>query len=182
VNAHDAAFAMVEVLNQRGVSYVLVGALASMYYAMSRTTQDADFVVQLGTIQLSEIVRQLGSGFRLSHQTEFELFTAGTLFVVTHDKSPVRLDVFLLSSDPFAQKMFARRKLVQMLGHEVCIPTPEDIVIQKLRWQRAKDLLDVRDVIAVQEGNLDWPYVERWCDAHGTRSALDKVRADVAGL
>jgi hypothetical protein len=40
-----------------------------------------------------------------------------------------------------------------------------------------KDVEDARGVVAVQGDPLDWNYIRRWCDAHGTRELLDKVRA-----
>lgn len=53
----------------------------------------------------------------------------------------------------------------------------------KLRWallaNRSKDRSDVRDVIAVQGGRIDWDYVHRWCDEHGTRALLDEIRASI---
>ena len=56
---------------------------------------------------------------------------------------------------------------------------PEDIIIQKLRWNRDKDREDVRNIIGVQGDALDWPYIERWCDAHGTRARLEEIRAAI---
>ena len=54
------------------------------------------------------------------------------------------------------------------------------VVVAKLRWalslNRPKDAEDTRGVIAVQGERLDWNYIRRWCDAHGTRELLDKVR------
>ena len=65
----------------------------------------------------------------------------------------------------------------------VWLPTPEDVIVTKLRWalmaNRSKDRDDARDVIAVQGGRLDWDYVQRWCERHGTRVLLDEVRASV---
>jgi hypothetical protein len=34
-----------------------------------------------------------------------------------------------------------------------------------------------RGVIAVYGERLDWIYIRRWSDAHGTRELLDKMRA-----
>jgi hypothetical protein len=49
-----------------------------------------------------------------------------------------------------------------------------------LRWARAKDIDDVRDVIAVQgDSALDWDYIQGWTDVHGTREKLDAVRASI---
>ena len=41
---------------------------------------------------------------------------------------------------------------------------------------------DVRNVVAVQGERLDWEYVQRWCDAHGTRELLEEVRKSVPKL
>ena len=45
--------------------------------------------------------------------------------------------------------------------------------------QSAKDRDDVRDVLAVQSGNLDWDYLRRWCLEHGTLDLLNEIRASL---
>ena len=60
------------------------------------------------------------------------------------------------------------------IQRETWLPTPEDVVVQKLRWGRNKDLDDARDVLAVQgTDSLDMPYIEKWCAEHGTRQRLE---------
>lgn len=52
----------------------------------------------------------------------------------------------------------------------------EDLVIQKLRWGRGKDLDDARDVLAVQGvKSLDMIYIRGWCERHGTVDALETI-------
>ena len=57
-----------------------------------------------------------------------------------------------IGKDPHHQERFARCRRLALpdLQIEALIPTAEDVVIQKLRWQRDKDLADVRIVLAVQ--------------------------------
>jgi hypothetical protein len=57
------------------------------------------------------------------------------------------------------------------------VPTPEDIVIQKLRWGRAKDLTDAAALISVRGMLLDWPYIEKWCGIHGSLPRLEAIKA-----
>jgi hypothetical protein len=38
---------------------------------------------------------------------------------------------------------------------------------------------DVKNVIAVQANQIDWDYVNQWCDLHGTRSRLDEIRVSI---
>jgi hypothetical protein len=34
-------------------------------------------------------------------------------------------------------------------------------------------------VIAVQGDAIDWPYVEAWCDQHGSRKLLEQIREEL---
>jgi hypothetical protein len=43
----------------------------------------------------------------------------------------------------------------------------------------AKDQDDRRGVIALQGNLVDWEYVFRWCDRHGTRGLLDEIRRSI---
>ena len=55
----------------------------------------------------------------------------------------------------------------------------EDVIVMKLRWFRQKDRDDVRNVIAVQRGKLDWAYIESWCQRHGTLVLMEEIRRTV---
>jgi hypothetical protein len=95
---------------------------------------------------------------------------AGTLF---------KVEVFRLSGDAHDQERFRRRQLAELDGHKVFFPTAEDVIVWKLRWARSKDKDDVRSVISVQRGKLDWGYIEAWCDRHNTRARLEEIRRTV---
>ncbi len=65
---------------------------------------------------------------------------------------------------------------VPMLRRNVWLPSAEDVVIQKIRWGRSKDLDDARDVFAVQGPEmLDMIYIRNWCAAHGTTERLETI-------
>jgi hypothetical protein len=150
-----------------------------MFYGMSRNTMDADFVVELSTKRIADIVAQLPEGFTLERQPRFEMFTGKTYYALTVDGTQFRIDLFVLSNDSFDRTNFSRRRKVRLHGHEVFFPSPEDVVVQKLRWQRHKDLSDAQDVLTIQEQQLDFAYIEHWCDLHGTRALLEKLRSQI---
>lgn len=68
------------------------------------------------------------------------------------------------------------------LDRDVYLPAAEDVIVTKLRWLRAKDCEDLGGVIGVQGNALDWQYIYRWADEHGTRAALDEIRASISGI
>ena len=42
-----------------------------------------------------------------------------------------------------------------------------------------KDRDDARNILAVQGDALDFAYIGRWCDTHGTRARLEELRRSI---
>ena len=182
MSAEAITLAVVETLDALGVPYMLVGSFSSNLYGIPRSTQDADFVVQLESVSISSVRDRLGSGFELDPQMTFETITATSRYRLQHRNSAFKVELFLLSDDPHDKERFSRRRRLPLQGRDVFVPSPEDVIITKLRWSkqgaRAKDIDDVRDVLSVQGDGLDWDYLLRWCAAHGTADLLERVRRE----
>ena len=159
---------------------MLVGAFSSNAYGYPRATKDADIVIEYEDGVLSKICGALGCDFELDPQAAFELMTGSVRNVLTYSPTKFEIELFRLGNDPHHQQRFARRRrlLLPDLRVEAVIPTAEDVVIQKLRWQRDKDLADVRIVIAVQASRLDWSYIQSWTDQHGTTALLNRLKSE----
>jgi hypothetical protein len=180
MTGEDAASLVMDALEALGVQYMLVGSFSSNFYGVPRATADADFVVQLGQVSVSDIAAPLRPRLALDPQSRFETVTGTTRYIFRAAETPFEVELFLLSDDLFDQERFSRRFRTKLLGRDTFLPTAEDVIIMKLLWsrrgERAKDLEDARNVIFVQREALDWDYIHRWCDQHGTRELLDKIR------
>lgn len=185
MTALEVMRAVAAALGAAGVEYMVVGSLSTSAYGVPRATKDADFVVQFGSSSVADVLRQLGPAFVLEPQMSFETITGTSRHRITHAESGFLIELFLLSDDAHDRERFARRRKVNYGGCDTFIASAEDVIITKLRWSRhgnrAKDIDDVRNVLAVRGDALDWDYVHRWCDDHGTRVLLDRVRAEAAG-
>jgi hypothetical protein len=183
MSGNDAVLAVIDALVACGIPYVLVGSYSSNVYGIERSTQDADFVIELGRASITDLSRRIGPAIRLDPQMSFEAVTMTTRFVAEVVGTPFKVEFFLLGNDPHDQERFRRRRAVKLLDREVFLPTAEDVIITKLRWAlnggRSKDRDDARDVIAVQGDRIDWDYVHPWCDRHRTRALLDEVRRSI---
>ncbi|MGQ0635770.1 MAG: nucleotidyltransferase [Planctomycetaceae bacterium] len=179
----EAALAMIQALNAAGIPYMLVGSFSSNFYGIPRSTQDADFVVELSEKPLSSLEPHLSAGLHVDPQLLFEGVTGTTRSVVLVAGTEFTIELFRLSHDPHDQERFRRRVRHRVLGCDTFLPTAEDVIVTKLRWLlragRNKDRDDLRDVIAVQGERLDWNYIDRWCDEHGTRTQLDEIRKSI---
>ena len=167
---------VVKALEACGIPFLLTGSFASNYYGIPRSTRDADFVLQSQRAVAPEFAQQLGEAFLLDPQLSFETNTGTFRQVLRHKKKTFKVELFLLSQDPHDQARFSRRRAVQLFERQVWLPSPEDVIITKLRWARGKDKDDARDVMAVQQEKLDWPYVEEWCRLHGTLPLMQELR------
>jgi hypothetical protein len=168
-----------EALDKCAIPYLLVGAFSSNHYGIPRSTKDADFVLQLNSAVGSDFAQALGEPFELDPQLSFETNTGTYRQIVKYRGSPFTIELFLLSNDPHDQERFRRRRQVPLLGRTFSFPSPEDVVITKLRWARSRDKDDVRNVISVQQEKLDWGYIEKWCGQHGTLPLLERIRRTV---
>ena len=180
MTSDNAVVRVLEHLNALNIPFMVVGSLASNFYGIPRATRDADLVMACSPGELDALAIRLGPTFALDAQSSFETVT-GTLRRVLHViGSAFVFELFSLSEDPHDRARFARRVQVTILGHRAWVPTAEDVVITKLRWavhgRRAKDADDARNVLALRGEDLDWPYIDRWCETHGTAEDLHRLR------
>jgi hypothetical protein len=180
-DGNEALGHLVSLLNRHGLAYMLVGSYSSNAYGIPRATNDADIVVATLDATFELIGSSLGDGYQTESQLEFELITGTVRRKISFTPINFVLEIFQLSDDPFDQSRFKRRVEVQssLLGGSVWLPTPEDVIVQKLRWSRPQDLVDAENVMIVQMDNLDWSYIYRWTDLHGTTKTVAHIRDDL---
>ncbi|HET6881157.1 MAG TPA: hypothetical protein VFI31_13435 [Pirellulales bacterium] len=179
----EAVVAVIDALDALGVEYMVVGSLSSNFYGVPRSTEDADIVVELGSISLLELIRRLGPEFRLEPQASFETITMTTRHILKVPSSDFTIELFQLSENEHDRQRFQRRRQVSLHGRAIVLPTAEDVIVTKLFWaltrRHPKDREDVRDVIAVQDKDLDWAYINSWADRQGTRALLEEIRGEI---
>lgn len=184
-SGEDAVIAVLDLLNGRGVPYMIVGSFSSNRYGVPRATHDADFVIGASDGAWLQWLDELPEDFKVDPQIGFELVTATNRRIIEIPSIPFTIELFGLSEDEHDQSRFTRRRKLTLLGRDCYLPTAEDVIVQKLRWSlgagRAKDFEDVVSVMQVQgPGRLDWQYLGEWCAKHGTLELLEKARTEAA--
>lgn len=179
ITIDDVTLRVIDALNASGVDYMLVGSFSTNAYGIPRSTKDADFVLQLQGDFAPVFYEKLGNDFEMDPQLRLETNTGTYKQEMRFAGTPFTVEFFRLSNDPFDQERFGRRVPVKLLGRDTFIPTAEDVVIMKVRWLREKDRPDIKNVLTVQRGKLDWPYIEQWCREHGTLAKLDEIRRSI---
>ena len=185
MNSIEVTAAVAKSLDQLQIPWMIVGAYSSNAYGIGRSTNDADFVVELARGDLTKLMETLGAEFQLDRQMQLEGITGTVRNVITYVPSGFQIELFrLYPDDEHDRTRFHRRRQIKLGETEqlVWLPTPEDVVVQKLRWQRRKDLDDVMGILAVSGESLDWSYVRVWTDRHGTSEILQQLSSAVQHL
>ena len=170
-----------------GVAHMVTGALAFNLYGIPRSTKDVDIVIDVsGPEGIAKLIARLEPGIEFRDQVQFDTLTWGRRHIGRpKGNTALEVELFELFDDPFVREQFRRRKKTKsgQIKLETWVPTAEDVVVQKIRWGRSKDLDDARDVLAVQgPETLDMQYVRGWCETHGTLARLEKILTELPEL
>ena len=183
----ELAVKVIEAAEASGAEFMAVGAVAAGAYGVPRSTRDVDVLVAVNVGGgINGVIAELRADVEFDPQVVFDTLTWGRRHVGrSRYDPPFKVELFEVFDDPFVHSEFSRRRqvFVPMLGRTTWLPTPEDVVVQKLRWGRNKDLDDARDVLAVQgPESLDMAYIENWCARHGTTQRLRDALAGIPPL
>ncbi len=169
------------ILDELHVPYMVTGSYAANVFGLPRSTKDADLIVEAEAPRIHEVLDRLVPPLRPDPQMLFETITSSRRWIVRLDESPFAIEIFLLNNHSFDRSRFTRRRREPVLPDvSAWLPTPEEVIVQKLRWvalaRRSKDLEDACNVMAVQGSALDWDYIIKWCTEVGAAEVLAEAR------
>lgn len=174
-----------EILQRRGLPYMVIGGIAAQLWGEPRFTKDIDLTVDVraDVDELLRIAEEIG----VARPRDPKDFVERTRVLPLVSADGVGVDL-TLATLTFEIEAIDRARDVDLGYGPVRFCQPDDLAIMKLVAGRPQDLLDVVAVIKHQEGELDLARVERLIDALSRDlpeldlpGRLRKVRSD-AGL
>lgn len=171
---------LVDGLGRAGIPFMVVGSLASALHGEPRSTQDIDLVIDPDEAALRRWVDTLdrdrwyvgGVDDALAARDQFNLIDL---------RLGWKVDLVIRKDRPFSRSEFSRRQQQEILGVEVFVAAPEDVVLAKLEWAAAggsdRQVRDAIGVVAVSGPGLDRGYLRRWAGELGVDGLLRDVLA-----
>src|SRR5436309_8939063 len=99
------------VLQQLGISYVLIGSLASSLHGLYRSTADIDILADIKAEQVHLFFEILQKHFYVDEQAMRDAVTSRRSFNAIHFDSVFKVDIFIPKSDDFDRAQLQRRQL-----------------------------------------------------------------------
>jgi len=172
------------VLERMDIPYFIGGSLASIYYGMVRTTQDADLVALLEMKHVTSFVQSLNDVFYIDKEMIKGAIVHHGSFNIIHRESMFKVDVFIPVLRAFERSQIARadeRILSEKPTVKARLASAEDVLLAKLEWYRnggevsERQWRDVIGILKVQESNLDEVYLYRYADLLGITDLLERA-------
>ena len=180
----QVALQVANALEQCGVRYLVGGSLASSVSGEPRSTLDVDLVVSLELDHVEPLLALLGDEFYADAETLREAVRTQSSANLIHRGTSTKVDLFVLGGSPLDEEQMARRVRLRVTSDPeqfLYVYTPEDILLQKLRWYRLGDEVsdrqwrDILGIVMVQGDRLDEPYLRRGARILGVTDLLDRA-------
>jgi hypothetical protein len=180
--------AAVAAFDRHGVLYYIGGSVASSFYSHPRSTIDVDIGAEIAAGQIPILAQEWSHEFYCSESAMQDAVARGKSFNLIHDKTQLKVDVFVVQSGTFNAEVLARRRRCELSGGARplfgWIASPEDVILHKLKWYRSggeiseRQWLDIANVIKVQGPSLDQAYIDHWANELSVADLWHKARAD----
>jgi len=172
-------------LQSTGDQYMIVGSVAASFHGFSRATHDIDIVISLAPDAVRALASALGEGFYFDEISARRAVERRDMFNVIHMESGIKVDFWILPDDEFSRSQFTRRQAQDFEGMEAWVASAEDTILAKLLWYREtpseRQLGDIRAILAAQDGQLDWGYLDFWAERLGIKNLLYQLAEEVRG-
>jgi hypothetical protein len=176
------------IFDRLGLRYALSGSMASSVYGISRSTNDADVLMAPFAGKEQELIEALGDDFYASDTAIRDAIARRSSFNLINTRTGFKVDVFILTDEPFERSAWARVVPVEVeggTGEKVTILSVEDVLLSKLRWYRLGDESspnqwnDVIGIVKTKRSVLDLTYLEHWAANLGVDDLLARALAEV---
>jgi hypothetical protein len=170
--AIEEALIVAEILESLDIPYLVGGSVASGIWGEMRYTQDIDLVADLKESQIELLINAFSPRFYLSQIAIQEAIKSGHSFNLIDNQTGWKIDIFMLTQEPFKQSKFQRRQKISVneMGQTLNFSSPEDTILQKLLWyqmtqkQSAQQWRDILGIFKLQQSELDFAYLQQWAN------------------
>ncbi len=170
---------LIRKLNEQNIPYMLSGSVSSSLHGQPRATKDADIIIAPAEEQLIAFVKSLGDDYYVNPDAARDAFKNKSVFNVIDIHNSWKADFIIRKNRPFSREEFQRRQKANIMGLDVWVVSPEDVILSKLEWAKnsesSQQFQDALGVATVQYDRLDRDYLYKWAKELQVESSLERL-------
>ncbi len=164
-----------EPMEAAGISYMIVGAFATLAFGVVRTTEDIDLVLGLTPADVARFEQAFPAVEFYRPQRETLLSeiarTERGHFNLIHHATMDRADCYLAGRDPLQYWALKNRRRVEWRGRNCWVAPPESVILKKLEFYREgespKHIRDIQNILKLVD--VDRGFIEEHVARLGLR-------------
>lgn len=161
-------------LEKAHIPYMLTGGVAVTIWGRTRSTFDIDIVIDLREKDKHKVLELFQKDFYIDE----DAFESDRTFNMIDRVSTEKVDFYpIQEGDLYEEERLNRRRTIKLLGIDVQVISPEDLILIKLQWfkqsESTRHLEDAESILKISK--VDVRYIEKWAEKQGTREIFEKL-------
>lgn len=168
---------IIPLLENLGIDYMLTGGLAVSMWGRPRSTADIDIVLEIQPKDKKIIFNLFKKDFYISEEALDAAISKHSQFNIIDFESGSKVDFYVRGKDNYEQKRFQRKKRQNILGIDVNLISPDDLILIKLLWYKeggsTRHLEDAESILKISK--IDIEYIKQWAKRQNTIKIFDDL-------
>ncbi len=183
----QVALDVTRILERLDIPYAVVGSIASGIYGLARSTRDVDFVADVKTEHITDLIALMEPLFFVQEESIRQAIRDRSSFNVIHLETMFKADIFIPKNTAADSQQLERRQdrsLPEDPTKTIAVASPEDTILQKLRWYKLGNEIsstqwsDVQGVMKVTAEELDMDYLRETAEQMHISELLERALSD----
>lgn len=183
INPEKLLIQIAGILDGLKLKYFITGGFAVSVWGRPRATFDIDLVIQLfkpDITSLSEALTKFSPEGYIDEEMMEEALARRGEFNFIDGNTGIKVDFWVLKDDDISKNQLERRCVKTISGQKVYFTSPEDLILNKLKWyeqsQSNRHLEDIESILKISGKELDMKYLQEWSVKLGFLETLNSLR------
>lgn len=170
-----------KILENLKIPYAITGGYAVSVWGRPRSTFDIDVVIELFAPKvrlLTSALRKISELSYLDERAAERAVEQKGEFNFIHTESGIKVDFWVAGKEENSQRELNRRIPKVIDGHRIYFLSPEDLILNKLRWHKesesSRQLEDIESILKIQK-KIDYKYLKKWAKKQSTFKILESL-------
>lgn len=181
INLEKLLLKTVSVLDKLKIDYFVTGGFAISVWGKPRTTADIDIVVKLIELKimpLTKLLKKISKDGYVDEDTARDAARRKGEFNFIDPDTGLKFDFWVVKENEETKNEFNRRIVKEINSRKVYFISPEDLILNKLKWYKQTDSTrhteDIDSIFKISGKKLDKKYLEQRAEKLGFSEIIKK--------